>query len=81
MLFMLVDAAAHATDTTMAIRLIAWIEARSDDEFGFLWLAGQLGYRPSQLDAILRNAMTASRRRRQSISRAMSTIFWNALNG
>lgn len=81
LLYSLIDAAATATNTTMLIRLTAWIEARDDDEGGFLWLAGQLGFRPTHLASIIYTTMGAPKRRRQAIDRVMSTIFWNALNG
>lgn len=69
-----------AVGTTGVIRLIAWIEARDEEEGGFLWLAGALGYRPSQLEDILRSTMDSNPRRRQSIERRLGAMFWNALN-
>ncbi len=73
--------ATAAAGTTAVIRLLAWMDARSEDEGGFLWLAGALGYRPSQLDAMIRSTLNANPRRRQSIERRMAMMFWQALNG
>lgn len=42
----------------------AWIDARGEDEGGFLWLIGQLSCRPLQIEAQLRGLMAAGPRER-----------------
>jgi hypothetical protein len=63
--------AAVAMGTTAVIRLTAWMEARSDNEGGFLWLAGMLGYRPAKMEQMIRDTVYAAPRRRQSITRKL----------
>jgi hypothetical protein len=75
----MVALAAEAQGTTAELRLIAWIEARGDDEGGFVWLAGVLGYRPSALEDMLRSTLTATPRRQQSILRKLVELYWQAL--
>ena len=77
----LISLATAAQGTTAVIRLISWIEAREEDEGGFLWLAGVLGIRPNQLDTMLRSTIKATPRRRQAIERKITSIFWTALHG
>lgn len=76
----MVELAIAAEGTTSELRLIAWLDARGESEGGFLWLAGALGYRPTQLDAMLRPIITAAPRRRQAIARRLTMLYWNALN-
>lgn len=71
MLCDLIALAAVAQGTTAVLHVIGWIEARSDDEGGFLWLAGTLGYRPSKMEQMLRSTLTAAPRRRQAIQRKL----------
>jgi len=77
----LVAFAIEANGTTAMIRLLAWLDAREEDEGGFLWLAGMLGYRPSMLDAIIRSTIESNSRRRQAIERRLALVYWQALNG
>lgn len=42
----------------------AWIDARGEDEGGFLWLVGQLSCRPTWIAAQLRSLMTSGPRER-----------------
>jgi len=57
--------------TSGAVRLIAWIEARDENEGGFLWLAAELGYRPGWLAETLLATLDAPPRRRQAIERKL----------
>jgi hypothetical protein len=63
--------AAVAQGTTAVLRLVAWMDARDEDEGGFLWLAGALGYRPTKMEQMIRSTLDAAPRRRQSIQRKL----------
>jgi len=52
------------TDEDAHADIIIWLDARSDDEEGFLWLCGQLGMRPSVLERTIRELIAAPYRRR-----------------
>lgn len=66
--------AAVAKGTTAVVRLIAWMDARSEDEGGFLWLAGMLGYRPTKMHNMICETLSATARRRQSIERKLCAV-------
>jgi hypothetical protein len=72
MLCDLIALAAGAPGTTQTIRLIAWIDTRSEEPGGFAWLAGVLGYRPNELATMLRETLTAAPRRRQAIRKKLA---------
>lgn len=67
----LLGLAAVALGTTTVLQLLAWMEARGEDEGGFLWLAGALGYRPAKMEQMIRSTILAAPRRRQSIQRKL----------
>lgn len=78
-LHILCDLLALATAHTAGlVRLIAWIEARGDDEGGFLWLAAELGYQPGWLAETLLSTLAAPPRRRQAIERKLIRVHGEA---
>lgn len=74
MVCQLIASAAIDRDTTATVRLIAWMDARDENEGGFLWLAGVLGYQPSALVAMIRSTLDAPPRRRQAIERKLLKV-------
>lgn len=81
MLCDMIALASASQGTTAVIRLLSWIDAREEDEGGFLWLAGVLSYRPSQLEHMIRSTLDANPRRRRAIDHRLTMIYWKALNG
>jgi hypothetical protein len=63
------DAARHAASMDADARecVLVWLAMRSDDEGGFLWVAGQLGRRPSVIAAALQSIVAASGPKRQAV--------------
>jgi len=66
--------AADALGSTSILRLLAWMEARSADPGGFLWLAATLGYRPAKMEEMIRSTLDATPRRRQAIGRKLKDV-------
>lgn len=66
--------AAVAQGTTAVVRLIAWMEARGEEEGGFLWLVGVLGYKSIAVSAMIRETLNANMRRRQAIGRKLQAM-------
>lgn len=54
----------RATDTMQRTSVLDWLAARSEDEGGFLWLAGQLGCRPSVIETMIRATVEAPAKQR-----------------
>lgn len=54
----------RAVDDGEHAAISEWLSARSDAAGGFLWLAGQLGCRPSAIEATIRATMAAPAPRR-----------------
>lgn len=63
--------AAVAEGTTSVIRLLAWVEARSEDDGGFLWLSGILGYRPQKMADMIRSTIESTPRQRKSLTKRL----------
>lgn len=59
---LLLDVVDRAMNPAEHADIEAWIDARSEDEGGFLWLAGLLNSRPNQLDDGLRSLLRAPAR-------------------
>lgn len=57
----------RATNPAEGADVEAWLEARSEDEGGFLWLVGQLSARPHVIEQRIRDVMVLSPRDRGSM--------------
>lgn len=66
--------AAVAQGTTSIVRLIAWLEARGENEGGFLWLAGVLGYPPNRMQQMICETMESTTRHRRSITKRLQRV-------
>lgn len=57
----------RATNPAEGNDVEAWLEARSEDEGGFLWLAAHLNTRPRVIEQRIRDVMVLSPRDRGSM--------------
>jgi hypothetical protein len=64
----------HAIAGNAPTAIEAWLAHRSEDPGGFLWLAGQLGLRPSILDDTIRSIAMAPLPRRRFLKWRLDTL-------